>query len=141
MKKIILLSSLSIILIGCGTTPTKLSDATLVPKSRVISHNAFNVDENRSSGLITISRDGGGFVGQGNYYRVYVDGNPIADLDRGEYFTINVSEGRHILSVESVGLYRDAIKEINIIVLPNDRLKFRVGANHAGDYFINPTAF
>lgn len=135
-----LLLSFALILAGCGTSPTDMSNAKLVQSNQILNNNILKKSDDKDVEVV-VSRDSGGFVGQGNYYRVYVDGKPVADLDRGEYFIAYLSQGRHILGVESVGLFRDVMKEIEVNTFNEQKLKFRVGADHSGDYFIYPTAF
>ncbi|EOH0514147.1 hypothetical protein ACNPDE_002149 [Vibrio fluvialis] len=135
-----ILLAMVLVMAGCGTSPTSISDAKLVPVDRVLNKNILNKDSTKNVEII-VSRDSGGFVGQGNYYRVYIDGRPVADLARGEYFIAYLSQGRHILSVKSVGFFNDVMKEIEVNAFDGDKLKFRLGADHSGDYFIYPTAF
>jgi hypothetical protein len=141
MKKIKITALLfSVALAGCGTSPTSISNAKLVPVDQVLNKNILNKDSTKNVEII-VSRDSGGFVGQGNSYRVYIDGRAVADLDRGEYFIAYLPQGRHILSVESVGFFNDVMKEIEVNAFDGDKLKFRLGADHSGDYFIYPTVF
>ncbi|HGK7302436.1 TPA: hypothetical protein ACJ509_000262 [Stenotrophomonas maltophilia] len=83
-----------------GCMPTKQAPPTAVkdaPAERV-----FPLEQVQGpAGTVTVTRDVG-FVGGGCYLGVMVDGKIAAHLDRAERLTVQLPEGRHVLTATPV---------------------------------------
>lgn len=94
-----MLPTLLLCLTGC-VMPTKqapISQIRDVPAERT-----FPVDDQEQpTGTIRITRDVG-FVGSGCYLGVMVDGKIAAHLDPAERVTLQLTEGRHVLTATPV---------------------------------------
>ncbi|RRU23624.1 hypothetical protein [Stenotrophomonas sp. 278] len=98
MKKL-LLPVLLAGLTGC-VMPTKQAPPNEVKD--VPAERRFEIGEQASpTGTITITRDVG-FIGSGCYLGVMIDGAMAAHLDPAERLTVDLSEGRHVLTATPV---------------------------------------
>lgn len=95
MHKVWAVIGVSLVLVGCATTQTPLSEARPVPQAFIYSTKAPSSDE--GSTLVVI-RDSGN-AGGGCRFGVYVDGQRVADLDPKEMISIQVKSGQRILGV------------------------------------------
>ena len=80
MEKILLVAVLAL-LAGCSTQPVNTEQASIVPPDRVWDKKATN--KTPDTGEIIVKRDSG-FIGSACLASVYLDGNPIADLNTRE---------------------------------------------------------
>jgi hypothetical protein len=75
---------------ACGTSPTKLSEATLIPPERVLYPSSNPADK---TGILNIYRDGG-FTGSALWVDVYIDGVHAAILSLSESVSLRVPIGK-----------------------------------------------
>jgi len=80
----------SIFILGCGTTPVSIPNATQVSSDRII---AFQNKINDDMATIIVIRDQG-FLGHGCYYAFDINGILASRLDPGEIVRHYVAPGR-----------------------------------------------
>lgn len=133
---------LAVLLAACATQPVAPDAAAPVPAARV--HWA-NVDGGYT---IRVTRDTG-YVGSLCATRLYLNGAPAADMERGETVEFRVGAGRNILGAgpspiegklcTAGGAVDGMRREIDASGKAGDALKFRVSIG--GGVILTPTAF
>lgn len=88
MKKLLLISLVSILLTGCSTSPVSLDKAVSVPKDRVLAHSEYNPDYAK----VEIVRDSGA-LGGGCYLSVIFRDEHLARFDVSEKATFYLPDG------------------------------------------------
>jgi hypothetical protein len=141
MNRVFHLACLSAVLatmIGCATRPVSNANSVAVPASRSLSSQFLQ--EQPGTGRITVKRDSG-LMGSACAARVYIDGQPMADLRTSESTVRYLPVGPHIVSVEPSGPCGGGLSEVAAEATVERPLSFRIGYGSNGDYSINPTAF
>lgn len=138
MKKLCLISAGLLLLSGCATQPVPTEQATMVPQIRIIDM-AYTTEKEGSASLI-VKRDSG-FAGSGCNVRIYIDSQPIADIDRSEKIKIYVQPGEYTLSVEPTSICVAGLKEIPIKVNSDDSKVYRIGYSGNSELGIYQTRF
>lgn len=123
---------------GCATKPIATSDASPVPKERII--DAAFLQNSPSSGEVIIKRDTG-LKGSGCATRVFVNSKPVADIRPGEKIGIYLPEGEHILSVYPNDPCGGGLVETKATVKLGGSYIYRIGSMSNAGIGIYPTAF
>jgi hypothetical protein len=89
---------------------------------------------------VTIKRDSG-FGGSACSTRIYVDGNPVADIRSSEKIVVYLSRTEHILGASPNGWCGGGTVEVRADLRSGSPANFRVGYGSNSDFFINQTAF
>lgn len=130
----------SVLISGCFSSPVLEGESNPVPMERRL---AFDEALSTPSGKLIVLRDSG-FMGGGCYVAVLFDGVIAARIDRGEFVSMNVPIGDHILGVATdnqgkglcgKGFYQN---ELPISVSPNEVKRFRVQSGPGG-FDVRPT--
>lgn len=138
MEKLIFILVFVFVSSGCATSPVSNNNAKMVSKSQIIS-NGFSQYENNLS-IVTIKRDKG-FLGSACSSRVYLNAEPIVDINSGEYYEVYLPSGSYILSTVPNGICSGGMFEVQFNIDKPTNLNYRIGLGTNGDYFIVPTAF
>jgi hypothetical protein len=138
MRKFVVVVAACSILAACATRPVSNAHVVPVPTSRSLSTQFLT--EQPGTGKITVKRDSG-LMGAACAARVYIDGQPMADLRSSEATTRYLPIGPHIVSVEPSGPCGGGLSEVTADVTIERPLSFRIAYGSNGDYSINPTAF
>lgn len=101
MRKVLLGATTLLLVSGCSTTAVNMSEAIPVPAAFTYSHQQPQSSDNAT---VRIVLDRGYRVGPCRI-GFFIDGERIADLDKGEVATAYIAPGRHILGA---GLAADA---------------------------------
>jgi hypothetical protein len=88
---------LSISLVQCSSTPTKVSKATDIPASRIIN---LPTAEPIKAAKVTITRDAA-FVGSGYYLDFKINGNLVAKIDQKEKLEFRIKAGKYVFSIDN----------------------------------------
>ena len=101
MRKVLLGAATLLLVSGCSSTAVNMSEATPVPAAFTYSHQQRQSSDNAT---VKIVLDSGYRVGPCRI-GFFIDGERIADLDKGEVATAYIPAGRHLLGA---GLAEDA---------------------------------
>lgn len=101
MRKVLLCAVTLMLVSGCSTTEVNMSEASPVPSAFTYRHQQ---PQSAESATVKVVLDRGYRVGPCRI-GFYIDGERIADLDKGEVATAYIAPGRHILGA---GLAADA---------------------------------
>lgn len=123
---------------GCATTPVPESAASAVPPDRLYAPALARPVS--GGGTITVRRDSG-MLGAGCSARVWIDGQPAADLWPSERVAIHVEAGEHIVSAQGNALCTGALLEVPANVKPGRESRLRIGYGANGQFILSPTAF
>lgn len=137
MQKIILMLAV-LSLGGCASEPISNEQAKPVPANQILNHDLFA--EKANTGVVIIKRDYG-YVGIACLTRVYVDGQEVADLARGEKITIHPDQGAHIFSAKPNGMCGGGTVEQSGNVVEGKVLTYRIGHGSDAELGLYPTAF
>ncbi len=140
MNKILISSWVSILLIGCASTPTPTDSALPVPSERVLEAGKRFLNPAPQTGKVIVKRDTG-VVGSACNTKIYVDGQAVAELDVAEKVTLFLPAGDHILSAQPNNPCSGGMTELAAKVRPNETLVFRFGTSGQGSPSLYPTAF
>ena len=139
MKSVRLLGvAFAVAIVGCATTPVPDSAASAVPQDRLYAPALARPVT--GGGSINVRRDSG-LMGSACSTRVWIDGQPAADLRSSERITIHVEAGDHIVSAQPNALCAGGLVEAQAVVKPGRTARFRVGYGTNGDFILAPTAF
>jgi hypothetical protein len=92
------------------------------------------------TGTVIVKRDPA-FYGSGCSYRLFANGAPFADVNRGEKVQIYLPSGEHILGAKANGLCGGGNPETSFTLGAGQTRIFRVGVEASGDVKLHPTAF
>lgn len=134
MKTFIISTFFAILLNGCATTPVSNEEAVSVPVDAIYQHQTAN------TGKVTIKRDSG-YSASLCSTRIFVNAQPIADIDTSEKVVIYLPAKDYIFSALANGICAGGLTEINGTVQAGKELTYRVGYGSSGEFSINPTAF
>lgn len=128
-------------LAGCSTTPVPDSAASAVPSDRL--YGPALARPVSGGGSITVRRDSG-LLGGGCSVRVWINGQPAADLWPSERVAIPVGAGEHIVSAQGNAICTGALLEVPAHVKPGREARFRIGyggGSGGAQFILAPTAF
>lgn len=131
-------AAILLLLAGCATRPMATSEASPVPDDRLVS-TAFQ-RPSAGTGQLLVKRDGG-LMGSACSTRIFVDGDPVADIRQGEKLQLYVPIGEHIVSAWPNGICGGGMTEVQAKVQADRPVRFRVGYGSNGDFSMSPTAF
>ncbi|MDR6394656.1 hypothetical protein [Herbaspirillum seropedicae] len=139
MKYVFAFFAIAVALAGCATSPVPMTEARDVPPERVDK----SLPQAASPfGTITVVRDSG-FLGQGCYFGLYIDGELVARLANSERHTVTLPAGEHILGTAAVGRVlcarEDERRETATIIKPGEHKIYRISARPSGEISIDPT--
>lgn len=138
MKTIIACTAALAAVAGCATEPMETSAASPVPSSRILAANLTAPVP--GSGSLIFKRDTGLNNGACSF-RLFIDGQPFADIDTGEKVQIHPQPGEHILGARSNGICFAGNAEASTTLLAGQIRTFRVSVGSGGELKIQPTAF
>jgi len=127
-----------ILLCSCATRPISNLEAVMAPKDRVL--NTQHLSPSPNTGTVVIKRDKG-FGGSACSTRIFVNGEPIADIQTSEKIVLYLPKNEYVLSAWPNGICGGGMSEVTANVKIGEQLTFRVGYGSNGDFFINRTAF
>ena len=93
MKTFFLGASVVVLLAGCATTPTPVTEATQAPSNRLLAYQEKNAE---TTSTLIVTRDSG-FLGGGCYYAVSINGVLAARLGPGETSSFFLAPGEILL--------------------------------------------
>lgn len=134
----LLACSFAIAIAGCATSPSPDAFVSVVPAERTFP--AASARPTEGGGSIAVKRDAG-LMGSACSARVWIDGQPVADLRQSERITVHVDAGEHIVSAQPNGICAGGLVEGQAAVKPGRTARFRIGYGTNGDFLIAPTAF
>jgi hypothetical protein len=99
MMKLISLALMTLMLVGCSTTPVDFTTATNVPEERVYDTTMVSQDAERNTS-ITFLRDAR-YLGSGCSHEVFIDNNKLFAIRAGEMIKVFIKEGEHFIRLET----------------------------------------
>lgn len=128
----------ALLISACATKPIPNNAATPIPNEQILDFRFSSPTPN--TGEVTIKRDSG-FGGSACSTRIFVNGQPIADIYASEKIVLHLPSGEQILSSWPNGICGGGMSEVKTLVKAGTNSSFRVGYGSNGDFSINPTAF
>ena len=129
--------SLALVLAGCATTPTRLSESQAIKPERYYPDYQLYAKATPHAAKVIVVRDDG-MLGSAAKIKVLVDGHQLAGLFQHDRLEFYVAPGDHILSADPTPNFGVAVREHQFIFHPDQTSYFRVG--HDGSAFdIQPT--
>jgi len=134
-------SSVLFLISGCSTQAVKTSDANFVTAERILDSSYTKYTDNTQ--LIIVKRDSGN-KGLLCTSRLFVDGQPVADLKTSDKVNLYLKPGEHILSVDLLGLSimcgkMNAETEVNVV--QGVKQEYRIGVTVNAELFIQKTGY
>ena len=134
----LIIIAVSIVMLGCATTPTPISSAIPVPKERLL---ALQEKSSVNSGTIVVVRDEG-FINGGCYLSFAINGALVGRFDVAEIAQFYVQPGEHMLRVSSDPQgkalcsygYDTIWTQRETMLKPNDKKVFRLSIDANGKY-------
>ncbi len=124
-------------LASCATTPISNELAAEV-KSENIINSAMTIPKH-GYGVVIVKRDRG-LNTSACKSRIFVNGQPVADIAPGEKITIFLPHGDQLLGAKATGICAGGLVEIKTNVTDKTST-FRVSYGTWGEFSIQPTAF
>lgn len=137
MNKLLLVVAIAL-LSGCSTRPVSTEQARSVSADRIWDKKIVN--NSADAGTVIVKRDSG-LMGSACLISIYIDGNPIADINSREKVAFYPKPGRHVLSATPHGWCAGGMVEVGAEVVKDKVLTYRVGYGANGDFRFSPTAF
>lgn len=91
MRRIV---SITLLLTGCATTPTPLSQALPTPEDRIY----YRATDGKPTATVVFVRDSG-FAASGVYQHLTINEEPGAAIDVGEKATLRLPAGEYVFAV------------------------------------------
>jgi len=114
----------ALLLSGCGTTPTPIGQATVVPTERVA---LKPVVSSSNPATVTLIRDTG-LQGVEHVFEFWINGQQIVELEAGEKFALPIEPGSVILEVRMFNvLGKIAPAQVETIFAPGGSYVYRAG--------------
>ena len=129
---------LSALLSSCATTPVQTASAVSVPVARVLAPSFLKRTD--GYGTVVIKRDEGLSASACNT-RIFVNGQPIAEISPGEKVTFYLPEGESMLAAEAKGICIGGLVEARVQVSRSRTSIFRVSYGSSGEFSLQPTMF
>ena len=127
-------------LVGCSTTPVLTSDAIPVSKERILEQGIKYQSSAPNTGQVIVKRDAG-TMGWLCTARIFINSNPVADLETSEKISLYLPEGDYIISADPNGMCGGGIVELTAKVKVGSTQYFRYGFSGSGYPVLFPTAF
>lgn len=120
----------SILLVGCATTPVMVDQAKPVPEERIYDAYSKYRDPNASNSQIVIVRDKGA-LGAAGSAALFVNGEIVSRIRTSEIIRLNVSEGDNVIGVgpgTKLSWEKDNVELIEqpLFVQPNKTYFYRI---------------
>ena len=128
------------LLTACATSPVSIHQASLVPSGRMLAPQLVSQVQAQPTGSLIVKRDSG-LMGSACTIRVFVDAVPVADLAPSEKVEVFLGLGEHIVGVAPNGICGGGVAEAAVVIFPEREKILRISRGHAGDIFLQPTAF
>ncbi len=125
-------------LVSCATTPVSNEEAREVEMRHVI--DAGVVTPRQGFGEVVVKRDQG-LNTSACRSRVFVDGEPVADIASGEKVTMYLPVGEVMLAAKATGICAGGLVEVSARVSDSKTSTFRVSYGTWGEFSIQPTSF
>jgi hypothetical protein len=122
-------------LASCATEPTEMAQAT---QGAVLAPALTKKGPTTAS--LTFKRDTG-ISNAACSFRLFIDGAAFADLRTGEFATIHVPPGEHIIGARSNGICFAGNAEMQVNAKTGDVRVYRVSVTSGGSLALQPTAF
>lgn len=123
---------------ACATTPTSTAGAEEVSGQHVLKPTILI--RGPGSGEVVVKRDSGLNTSTCRS-RVFVNGEPVADIAPGEKATIYLPIGAQLLAAKPNGICAGELVEAQATVSEEKTATFRVSYGTWGDFTLQPTAF
>jgi hypothetical protein len=123
---------------ACATRPISNYEAVITPNDRILNDQYSKPSSN--TGTVIIKRDKG-FGGSACSTRIFVNGEPVADIRTSEKIVLYLPESEYVLSAWPNSICGGGMSEVTAYVKVDEQLSYRVGYGSNGDFFINRTAF
>jgi hypothetical protein len=128
------------LLAGCATSPVPLNEAEQAPTDRVSGYQS-KID---NGGQIIVTRDSG-FPGGGCYATVFINGEPVAQLNPKEkaYFNVPAGEWTVGAALEGralCGLNAERL-EAEALIKAGQAKKYRIYTSPSGDVTVKTSTF
>ncbi len=127
MLNLLKVTTLSVLLTGCATTPVSLSEAIPIPADRQLLFGSASA----STSPVIITRDVG-ILGTGCATRVTVDGKLAALIRSGEKLTLNLPSSTVVVGAEPDGICGGGLVEIEAKPQGTEPLLFRIASEEGG---------
>lgn len=141
MLRTVALTVIVAIATGCATQPIASGTTPVLGPSRVLVQAWAAPAQDR--GILLISRDRGGFYGDGFHSaQIFVNGTHVGEVRAGEQMLIYPPLGDTILGTRlgPPGYTKGAVPQTSITLKPGIQSKIRIGLNDT-QLFIEPSAF
>ena len=115
----------TISLVGCATSPVKVSESQQVSSDRLLSGYSALAQSSPSKAKVIVIRDAG-VLGAGAPARLSVDGAPVARLWPGKRVEFYLRSGDHILGVSPDPQLTGALTENSFSFTPGRTYYFRI---------------
>ena len=139
MKPFLLpLAVCALVLAGCATTPTPLSESQPIRPDRYYPDYQLYAKPTPHAAKVIVVRDDG-FVGSAAKAKVLVDGHELAGLFQHDRLEFYVSAGDHILSADPTPNFGVGAKEHQFVFRADQTSYFRISVDNSG-FDIQPTA-
>lgn len=137
MLKLPMISFLAVLVAGCGTTPTPLSEAIPIEKNRLY---GFQEKTETKNATIILTRDSGA-AGSACYFGFWIDSTLAARFDTSETAHFFVEPGERLLRVgrDPMGnglcanLDPSQTTQRESTFKPNERKQYRLKLNSSGE--------
>ena len=127
-------------LAGCATRPVSLKASRELRADHILRQPGGVATSLERGGKIIVTRDSG-MGGSASLLKIFVDGAPVAKLNRYERYEVMLKEGDHLLGVvPTLNPLGMTIREVSVSLKPGETYYFRVGFDNSGA-FIQPSAF
>jgi len=123
---------------ACATQPVTNQAAKMAPSNQILDPSLLTARPDTVE--VTVKRDSGS-AGWACSSKIFVDGQPVADLNPSEKAVLHLTKAEHILSATPNGYCGGGLSEVRADLRAGDAASFRVGYGSNGDFFINQTAF
>ena len=124
-------------LVSCATTPISNELSTEVKDENVI-NSAMKIPK-YGHGIVIVKRDIG-LNTSACKSRIFVNGQPVADIATGEKVTMFLPYGEQLLAAKATGICAGGLVEIKANVTDKNST-FRVSYGSWGELSMQPTAF
>jgi hypothetical protein len=138
MRALVLASLAAIGQVGCATSPVPASAAVAVPQDRLFPPALARPVAD--GGTIVVTRDSGANSSACSA-RVWINGQPAADVRTSERVTVHVAVGEHIVSAQPNGICPGGLLEVQARVSTGKTVRFRIGYGTNAEFILAPTAF
>lgn len=129
---------LGVLLTSCATTHVSNYAAQEVDKNHVL--NSEVLIQRAEAGEVIVKRDQG-LNTSACRSRIFVNGEPVADIAPGEKVTMYLPLGEQMLAAMATGICAGGLVETMVTVTDTRTATFRIAYGTWGEFSIQPTAF